>query len=131
MIRAGCGAKMRASVIVPVYNDGQLLAECLDRPHVGAATGLEVADDGQSLKANRRIEGADGRAQRHRSLGRQGLHLAQALERVRIDVELAKDGGHGLAPHRRTESEVDEQRSRRLGSQRDQPVASREVQSLW
>lgn len=38
---------------------GPALAEALDLPHVGAVTALEVAEDGKSLKANRRIEGAD------------------------------------------------------------------------
>lgn len=38
---------------------GPALAELLDLPHVGAATALEVADDGKSFKARRRIEGAD------------------------------------------------------------------------
>ncbi len=35
------------------------LAEYLNLPHVGAVTKLEVADDGSSFKANRRIEGAE------------------------------------------------------------------------
>lgn len=38
---------------------GPALAECLDLPHVGAVTALEIAPDGRSLKASRRIEGAD------------------------------------------------------------------------
>jgi electron transfer flavoprotein beta subunit len=38
---------------------GPALAEFLDLPHVGAITKLEVAADGKSLVANRRIEGAE------------------------------------------------------------------------
>jgi electron transfer flavoprotein beta subunit len=38
---------------------GPALAECLDLPHVGAVTALEVAEDGKSFKAHRRIEGAE------------------------------------------------------------------------
>lgn len=38
---------------------GPAMAELLGLPHIGAVTFLEVADDGQSLKARRRIEGAD------------------------------------------------------------------------
>jgi len=38
---------------------GPALAEFLDLPHVGTVTGLEVADDGRTLQARRRIEGAD------------------------------------------------------------------------
>lgn len=38
---------------------GPALAEALDLPHVGAVTALEIADDGKSFSANRRIEGAD------------------------------------------------------------------------
>jgi electron transfer flavoprotein beta subunit len=38
---------------------GPALAEFLDLPHVGAVTGLEVADDGKSFTARRRIEGAE------------------------------------------------------------------------
>ncbi len=38
---------------------GPALAELLDVPHVGATVKLEVADDGQSLVAHRRIEGAE------------------------------------------------------------------------
>ncbi len=38
---------------------GPALAEALDIPHVGAITKLDVAEDGKSLTANRRIEGAD------------------------------------------------------------------------
>jgi len=38
---------------------GPALAELLDWPHVGAVTGLEIAADGATLKANRRVEGAD------------------------------------------------------------------------
>ncbi|MBI5864191.1 MAG: electron transfer flavoprotein subunit beta/FixA family protein [Planctomycetes bacterium] len=38
---------------------GPALAEMLDIPHVGAATKLDMAADGKSLVANRRIEGAD------------------------------------------------------------------------
>ena len=38
---------------------GPALAELLDIPHVGAATKLEVAEDGKSFVANRRIEGAE------------------------------------------------------------------------
>ena len=38
---------------------GPALAECLDIPHVGACVQLEVADDGTSLAARRRIEGAE------------------------------------------------------------------------
>ena len=37
---------------------GPALAEFLDIPHVGAIQGLDVADDGKSLVAQRRIEGA-------------------------------------------------------------------------
>lgn len=38
---------------------GPALAEFLGWPHVGAVAGLEVADDGKSLVARRRIEGAE------------------------------------------------------------------------
>ena len=38
---------------------GPALAECLDIPHVGAAVKLELADDGKSFVARRRIEGAE------------------------------------------------------------------------
>lgn len=38
---------------------GPALAEALDWPHVGAVTRLDVAADGKSLGASRRIEGAD------------------------------------------------------------------------
>jgi electron transfer flavoprotein beta subunit len=38
---------------------GPALAEMLDVPHVGATVKLTVADDGQSLTAHRRIEGAE------------------------------------------------------------------------
>jgi electron transfer flavoprotein beta subunit len=38
---------------------GPALAEALDLPHVGAVTKLDIAADGKSLTANRRIEGAD------------------------------------------------------------------------
>lgn len=38
---------------------GPALAELLDLPHVGAVTKLELAADGKSFKANRRIEGAE------------------------------------------------------------------------
>ncbi len=38
---------------------GPALAELLDLPHVGAVVALEIADDGKSLEARRRIEGAD------------------------------------------------------------------------
>ena len=38
---------------------GPALAEALDWPHVGAATKLDIAADGKSFTANRRIEGAD------------------------------------------------------------------------
>jgi len=38
---------------------GPALAEFLGVPHVGAVTGLEVADDGKKLTARRRIEGAE------------------------------------------------------------------------
>jgi len=38
---------------------GPALAELLDLPHVGVVTKLEVSADGKSLRANRRIEGAD------------------------------------------------------------------------
>jgi electron transfer flavoprotein beta subunit len=38
---------------------GPALAECLDRPHVGAVTVFELTADSKSFKANRRIEGAD------------------------------------------------------------------------
>ncbi len=38
---------------------GPALAEFLDWPHVGAVTGLEIADDGKSFTARRRIEGAE------------------------------------------------------------------------
>jgi electron transfer flavoprotein beta subunit len=38
---------------------GPAVAEFLDLPHVGAVQGLEVADDGQSFVARRRIEGAE------------------------------------------------------------------------
>lgn len=38
---------------------GPALAEFLELPHVGAVQGLEVADDGKSFVARRRIEGAE------------------------------------------------------------------------
>ena len=38
---------------------GPALAELLDLPHVGAVTALEIAADGKSYQAKRRIEGAD------------------------------------------------------------------------
>ncbi len=38
---------------------GPALAEALGWPHVGAATKLEIAEDGRSLLAHRRIEGAE------------------------------------------------------------------------
>lgn len=38
---------------------GPALAELLDLPHVGAVASLEVAADGKSFKAQRRVEGAD------------------------------------------------------------------------
>ena len=38
---------------------GGALAEYLDWPHVGAVTGLDVSEDGKSLIARRRIEGAE------------------------------------------------------------------------
>ena len=38
---------------------GPALAELLDLPHVGAVTALEISADAKTLKANRRIEGAD------------------------------------------------------------------------
>jgi len=38
---------------------GPAVAEFLDLPHVGAVTALEIAADGKSFKARRRIEGAD------------------------------------------------------------------------
>lgn len=38
---------------------GPALAELLDVPHVGAITGLELADDGSSFVARRRIEGGE------------------------------------------------------------------------
>lgn len=38
---------------------GPALAEFLDLPHVGACTKLELAADGKSFTANRRIEGAE------------------------------------------------------------------------
>ena len=38
---------------------GPALAECLDIPHVGACTKLEVAEDGSSFAAHRRVEGAE------------------------------------------------------------------------
>ncbi|MCH7839433.1 MAG: electron transfer flavoprotein subunit beta/FixA family protein [Planctomycetes bacterium] len=38
---------------------GPALAEFLDLPHVGAVQGLEIAQDGKSLIARRRIEGAE------------------------------------------------------------------------
>jgi electron transfer flavoprotein beta subunit len=38
---------------------GPALAELLDLPHVGAVGFLEVADDAQSFKARRRVEGAE------------------------------------------------------------------------
>jgi electron transfer flavoprotein beta subunit len=38
---------------------GPALAEFLDIPHVGAVTKVEIAADGKSLIANRRIEGAE------------------------------------------------------------------------
>ncbi len=38
---------------------GPALAEVLDLPHVGAVTAVQISDDGTSLRANRRIEGAE------------------------------------------------------------------------
>ena len=38
---------------------GPALAEFLDLPHVGAVQGFDLADDGQSFTARRRIEGAE------------------------------------------------------------------------
>ena len=38
---------------------GPALAELLNLPHVGVATKFELAEDGKSFTANRRIEGAD------------------------------------------------------------------------
>lgn len=38
---------------------GPALAEFLGWPHIGAVTKLEFAEDGQSVRANRRIEGAE------------------------------------------------------------------------
>lgn len=38
---------------------GPALAEFLDLPHVGAVLGLDLADDGKSFVARRRIEGAE------------------------------------------------------------------------
>jgi len=38
---------------------GPALAEYLGLPHVGAVTNLEVSEDGKSVQANRRIEGAE------------------------------------------------------------------------
>lgn len=38
---------------------GPALAEALDWPHVGAVTALEIAPDGKSFRASRRIEGAE------------------------------------------------------------------------
>ncbi len=38
---------------------GPALAEALGWPHVGAATRFEMAEDGKTFSANRRIEGAD------------------------------------------------------------------------
>ena len=38
---------------------GPAIAEFLDLPHVGATTALEVADDGKTFTARRRIEGAE------------------------------------------------------------------------
>jgi electron transfer flavoprotein beta subunit len=38
---------------------GPALAELLDLPHIGAVTRFELAADGRSFSANRRIEGAD------------------------------------------------------------------------
>lgn len=42
---------------------GPALAEALDWPHVGAVTRLELSEDGQSLIASRRIEGAEERVE--------------------------------------------------------------------
>ena len=38
---------------------GPALAELLDLPHVGAVTAMELSQDGASLRAHRRIEGAE------------------------------------------------------------------------
>jgi electron transfer flavoprotein beta subunit len=38
---------------------GPALAECLDIPHVGACVKLEVAEEGKSFLAHRRVEGAE------------------------------------------------------------------------
>lgn len=38
---------------------GPALAEALDWPHIGAVTKLEIRPDARSLRANRRVEGAD------------------------------------------------------------------------
>jgi len=42
---------------------GPALAEALDWPHVGAVTKFELAEDGKSFSAHRRIEGADERVE--------------------------------------------------------------------
>ena len=42
---------------------GPALAEALDWPHVGTATKLEMAADGRSFVANRRVEGAEERVE--------------------------------------------------------------------
>jgi electron transfer flavoprotein beta subunit len=42
---------------------GPALAEALDWPHVGAVTKFEMADDGKSFVAHRRIEGAEERVE--------------------------------------------------------------------
>jgi electron transfer flavoprotein beta subunit len=42
---------------------GPALAEALDWPHVGAVTRFEMADDGKSFIAHRRIEGAEERVE--------------------------------------------------------------------
>jgi electron transfer flavoprotein beta subunit len=42
---------------------GPALAEALDWPHVGAITKFEMADDGKSFIAHRRIEGAEERVE--------------------------------------------------------------------
>lgn len=38
---------------------GPALAECLDLPHVGAVTRLDLAADGRRFQAHRRVEGAE------------------------------------------------------------------------
>ena len=49
----------KKSIDLDAGDTGPALAEYLDMPHVAAVTALEISQDGKSLKARRRIEGAE------------------------------------------------------------------------